>query len=133
MEKYMYPAIYHDAENGGYWVSFPDFKGAFTQGRTLEETYDMCIDCLGLALSTWDEASEGPVPAPSDLKSIHAAEGEHVVLIQFDMDEYYRKLNKKPVKKTLTIPRWLNELAVEKGINFSATLTQALKEKLGIL
>ena len=133
MEKYMYPAVYHDDEKGGYWVSFPDFKGVYTQGKTLEETYDMCIDCLGLTISTWSETSAGPLPKPSDLKNIKTSGGEHLVLVRFDMDEYLRKLDKHPVKKTLTIPRWLNELAVEKGINFSSTLTQALKEKLGVM
>ena len=97
--RYTYPAIYHDSEEGGYWVSFPDFKGVYTQGNTLEETYDMCIDCLGLTISTWDETSEGPVPEASDLKSITTGAGEHVVLIRFDMDEYQRKLTKIPVKK----------------------------------
>lgn len=133
MKKYIYPAVYHDAEEGGWWVTFPDFPGVATQGDTLEEAYDMCVDCLGLTISTMEDITKDPVPEPSDLRNIKTGEGEHVVLIQFDMEEYERRLNRHPVKKTLTIPRWLNELAVEKGINFSATLTQALKEKLGIL
>ncbi len=132
MEKYIYPAIYHEADDGGYWVSFPDFSGVYTQGASLEETYDMCVDCLGLTISTWDETSKEPLPVPADLRDIKTGEGEHVVLIRFDMEDYYKKLNKRLIKKTLTIPYWLNELAVKKGVNFSQTLTQALREKLGV-
>ena len=98
MEKYIYPAIYHEADDGGYWVSFPDFSGVYTQGASLEETYDMCVDCLGLTISTWDETSKEPLPVPADLRDIKTGEGEHVVLIRFDMEDYYKKLNKRLIK-----------------------------------
>jgi post-segregation antitoxin (ccd killing protein) len=38
--------------------------------------------------------------------------------------------NEKSVKKTLTIPSWLNDLAIENNINFSQTLQEALRKEL---
>ena len=131
MNGYIYPAIFHE-ENNGFWVSFPDFPGVFSRGNTLEETYDNCIEALDLEVSTRDLNTD-PLPHPTQASSIQISDTDRIVFIRFDINEHKRRIDKHPVKKTLTIPRWLNELAVEKGINFSATLTQALKEKLGIL
>ena len=55
-----------------------------------------------------------------------------VSLISVDLDEYVRKHSNKAVKKTLTIPAWLNTLAEKDNINFSQILQEGLKKHLGI-
>lgn len=128
--KYFYPALFHKAEEGGFWVSFPDVPECLTQGETMEEAYEMSIEALGLALV--DRIKENNLPDPSSLDMISPEPDAYPVIIEFNMAEYLKRNNSKAVKKTLSIPEWLNEEATAKGINFSAVLQEALKERLGI-
>lgn len=129
MSKYFYPAVFHKAEEGGFWISFPDFPECMTQGDDLSQAYEMACEALGLIIS--DLQKEGKtVPEASTPENIEVPVNSYIVAIQFDMDEYLRKNSNKAVKKTLSIPQWLNEQAVAKGINFSQVLQEALIQKL---
>lgn len=57
-------------------------------------------------------------------------EGSVPVIIHFDMEAYKKKHNSRAVKKTLSIPEWLNEEAMAMGINFSQVLQEALLMKI---
>lgn len=127
MNKLYYPAIFH-AEDVGYSVSVPDIDGCFSEGDTLEEAIEMTIDAIGLCL----EECEGNFPKVSNPASFKLQEGDFVSLIPFDILLYRKKHDTKAVKKTLTIPSWLNAAAEEKHINFSSVLQSALKEQLHI-
>ena len=116
--RLFYPAVFHKAEEGGFWVSFPDFPECMTQGDSMDEAYEMAIDALGLSLSSIEETVD-----PED---------GILVIIEFDMAEYRRKHRSKAVKKTLSIPEWLNEAAVRENLNFSQILQEALMVKLGV-
>lgn len=130
MKQYFYPAIFHTAEEGGFWVSFPDLPECFTEGETMEEAYQMAIDALGLALSDSLSRKE-PLPVPSVPSGIVMdGPGCYPVIVPFDLEAYQRKHNSRSVKKTLSIPEWLNEEATAMGINFSQTLQEALLAKL---
>ena len=50
--RLFYPAVFHKAEEGGFWVSFPDFPECMTQGDSMDEAHEMAIDALGLSLSS---------------------------------------------------------------------------------
>lgn len=128
MSKLFYPAIFHP-EDGGYWISFPDIPEALTEGDSMSEAYEMAVDCLGLTLSTRDFENE-PLPEPSSPESIELTGDERLVIIEVDLLEYKKRTNMKSVKKTLTIPEWLNREALAKGINFSQVLQEALISKL---
>lgn len=130
MEKLFYPAIFHKAEEGGFWISFPDLPECFTEGDDMKQAYEMAVEALGLALVNRKEEKE-EIPVPSEIDKIQNEEGIFVV-IEFDMQEYLRKHNAKAVKKTLSIPQWLNEEATAMGINFSQVLQEALMNKLNI-
>ncbi|MBS5038294.1 MAG: type II toxin-antitoxin system HicB family antitoxin [Fusobacterium sp.] len=123
---YIFPAVFLKEEDG-YSVSFPDIDGAFTCGETFEEALFMAKDCLELNLDTVDE-----IPHVSDIDKIKLNENEYLVMVQADMLNFRKKNDNKPVKKTLTIPKWLNDLGIEKKINFSKVLQDALKEKLQV-
>ena len=131
MKKLFYPAIFHKAEEGGYWVTFPDLPECVTEGDDMEEAYGMAVDALGLALIDRIKSKE-ELPKASSIENIERQEDGSVVVIQFDKAEYERKHNNKAVKKTLTIPEWLNEEARAMNINFSQVLQEALMEKVGI-
>ena len=130
MEKLFYPALFHKSEEGGFWISFPDFPECFTEGDDMKQAYEMTVEALGLALVNRKEEKE-EIPDPSDLDKIQNEDGT-IVIVEFDMLEYQRKHNSKAVKKTLSIPEWLNDEAVSMGVNFSQVLQEALMSKLNI-
>ena len=130
MEKLFYPALFHKSEEGGFWISFPDFPECFTEGDDMKQAYELTVEALGLALVNRKEEKE-EIPDPSDLDKIQNEDGT-IVIVEFDMLEYQRKHNSKAVKKTLSIPEWLNEEAVSMGVNFSQVLQEALMSKLNI-
>ncbi|MGL6130540.1 MAG: type II toxin-antitoxin system HicB family antitoxin [Fusobacteriaceae bacterium] len=124
--NYIFPAVFNKAEDG-YSVSFPDLPGAFTCGYTLEEALYMAKDCLELFLDDLEA-----IPILQDITSLKLDSNEQIVMIQADMIEFRKKYNNQKIKKTLSIPKWLNDLGIEKHINFSELLTQALEKKLKI-
>ena len=130
MEKLFYPALFHKSEEGGFWISFPDFPECFTEGDDMKQAYEMTVEALGLALVNRKEEKE-EIPDPSDLDKIQNEDGT-IVIVEFDMLAYQRKHNSKAVKKTLSIPEWLNEEAVSMGVNCSQVLQEALMSKLNI-
>ena len=126
MKQYFYPAIFHTAEEGGFWVSFPDLPECLTEGDSMEGAYQMAIEALGLALTERIKDHEAlPIPSPPSQIGLEDADS-HLVIIQFDLDAYRRRHNSRAVKKTLSIPEWLNEEATALGINFSQVLQEAL-------
>ena len=130
MAKYVYPAIFTQ-EDCGYSIRFPDFESCYTSAETLAEGIEMANDVLCLTLYGLEEDG-GVIPAASDIKNITAEEAEFVTLVSCDTIEYRKFYDNKAVKKTLTIPSWLNAMAERQGINFSLTLQTALKQALGI-
>lgn len=131
----IYPACFYEEDNGQYSVIFPDLNHLSTFGDTLNEAVEMAIDCLAGYL--YDELQQGnSLPKASNIKDIdiNAEYNEYknafVNIVSVDVEEYARRHFAKSVKKTLTIPAWLNEKALEQNINFSQVLQEALKEKL---
>ena len=130
MEKLFYPAIFHEAEEGGFWVSFPDLPECLTEGDDMQQAYEMAVDALGLSL-TIRKAEGEPIPKPTEINKVDAEDGI-LAVVEFDMMEYQKKHNSRAIKKTLSIPEWLNEEAVARGVNFSQVLQEALMLKLNI-
>lgn len=131
MKKLFYPAIFHKADEGGFWITFPDIPECMTQGDDMQQAYEMAVDALGLAITSREE-EKLEVPTPSEPYKIATADDEFCVVIEFDMLAYKKRTNSKAVKKTLTIPEWLNEEATSLGINFSQVLQEALMHKVGM-
>ena len=132
MDKLFYPAIFHTAEEGGFWITFPDIPECMTQGDDMKQAYEMAVDALGLAITSRKKAHEN-IPVASQPCDLVIEQGDTCVVIEFDMRSYQKKTNSKAVKKTLSIPEWLNEEAMEKGINFSQVLQEALIQKISIM
>jgi len=129
MKKLFYSAIFQSEEEGKFTVLFPDIKGRVTCGDSMEHAYEMATEALGLTLSYMEDNKE-PIPRPSVPQDIVVQPNQFLVVIEFDMVAYKRKYNSKVVKKTLSIPEWLNEMALERGVNFSQVLQEALMLKL---
>jgi len=131
MAKYVYPAIFSPSEDGGFTVSFPDVSGCYTEGDTLAEAIEQAKDALCLMLYDLEEREES-IPVPTSINDVVTESGDIVSLVACDTLEYRKFFDKKAVKKTLTIPNWLNTMAERADINFSAALQEALIEKLHI-
>ena len=129
MNKLFYPAIFHKAEEGGFWVSFPDLPECFTQGEDMTEAYEMAVDALGLALTSREKEKQ-PIPVASDPSALTLESNSFLMVVEFDMLAYKKHTNSRAVKKTLSIPEWLNEEAMSMGINFSQVLQEALIAKI---
>lgn len=132
MAKYVFPAIF-TPEESGYTILFPDVKNCFTEGDNLTEAMENANDVLCMML--YDLERNGKeIPVASSVASIQANidNGEFVSLISCDTIEYRKFHDGRAVKKTLSIPSWLNEMAEKADINFSGILQDALKKQLNI-
>lgn len=131
MGRYVYPAVFTDEGDGKYSINFPDLEGCYTCGDSLSDGIFMAEDVLSLVLYDYEKRKMA-IPEPSKPTEIRLEENEFVNLIAVDTLGYQKKFNKKAVKKTLTIPEWLNEAAVEANVNFSQLLQDALTERLNV-
>ena len=131
MKKYSYPAVFTPEENGAYSIYFPDFESCYTCGDSLADGIMMAEDVLAFTLYDYEKDNR-PVPSPSNLNEIAVQPGEFVNYIACDTLAYRKMHSNKAVKKTLSIPEWLNEAAEKAGINFSRALQDALMKQLNI-
>lgn len=118
---FCYPAVFH-RENDEYWVEFPDLEGCHTFGSSVNETLQNAQEALSSHLLTMLEAGDD-LPAPRDLSAIAAPDDGFTSYVTCNVDPYK---DTRAVKKTLTIPAWLNDRAIARGINFSQALQEAL-------
>lgn len=125
--KYAYPAVLLPAEEGGYNVEFPDLPGCFTCADSLTEALEMAKDASEMLLASYEDDGN-PVPEGRSIKDIKT--DGIVSLVLADTEEWRKKFNNRAVKKTLSIPSWLNYKAEKAGINFSQALQDALKAML---
>ena len=124
----IYPAVIHE-DADGLWLEFPDLEGCQTQGDTQQELLANAAEALeGYALCLLESGQKLPQTSnPTNIKL--EDENSYISLIQTDVD---LSKHTKSVKKTLTIPAWLNERALAEKINFSSVLQNALLKELKI-
>ena len=131
MAKYVYPAVFTPEDGEGYSVYFTDLEGCYTGGDDLKDAIFMAEDVLAFTLYDC-ERSGSRIPVASTVRDISVSEGEFINYIACDTVGYARMHNNRAVKKTLTIPEWLNDAATKAGVNFSQTLQEALMEKVNL-
>ncbi len=128
--SYTYPAIFNYSDDG-ISISFPDLPGCLSQADYTEEALKNSEEVLGLWMYNMEDENE-PIPAPTPIEHIDCLPNEKVFLIKTWMPLVRTQIENQSVKKTLTIPKWLNTIAEERGVNFSQILQAALKEYLNI-
>jgi len=129
--KYTYSAVFTPEENGLFNVNFPDLKNCYTSGDDIADAIYMAQDVLCLTLYDMEQDNI-PIPKPSKPQDIKTTNEQFASVIAVDTETYRRFYENKSVKKTLTIPMWLNERAEKENINFSQILQQGLKNHFGI-
>ena len=121
-----YVALFELIDGAKYFVSFPDLPGCLTQGDSLEKAICNAQE----ALAIYYQNKKGELPAASDFISIQNQYPDVITqLIAINTKKYIAK-SLRTVKKTLTIPEWLNLLAEKYQVNFSQVLKNALIEHL---
>ena len=129
MKNFLYPAIFtYDESDKCFIVDFIDLKGCSTFGSTINEAYLMAQDAMGLYLSDLNTFPQPTIP----FNNIKLKNNQFISLIEINLTEYRKKYNNIAIKKTLTIPMWLNTLAEKNDINFSQLLQKSLKKELNL-
>lgn len=113
----------------GYLVTIPDFE-CNTEGKDIADALFMARDAIGLMGITMQDQGED-LPLPGSAKFV-TDPNDLVLYADVDFSEYRRRIDTKKVKKTLSIPSWLNEQAERENVNFSRILEEALLDKLNI-
>jgi predicted RNase H-like HicB family nuclease len=127
--KYVYTAIFTPLSSGEYDVRIPDLPGCITCGENLADAIEMAEDAVAMWLCDAEDNQEN-IPMPSEKLEVN--QPQFVSLIIADTDKYRKENDNRAIKKTLTIPNWLNSKAERANINFSQTLQKALIKELGI-
>lgn len=127
MAKYIYPAVFTQ-EDHGYSIDFPDIEACYTCGDNLADGFLMAEDVLSMSMYEYEKEHKA-IPKPSDINSIKTAPNETVHLIAGDTFKYEKMYENKPVRKSVTIPAWLDTKVENANISLSAFLQQKLKEE----
>ncbi|MCY7007519.1 type II toxin-antitoxin system HicB family antitoxin [Fusobacterium simiae] len=125
-DTYIFPAIFHLEDDNSYWVEFPNFPLANTQGEDLEDALYMAKDCLAGYISYMEEEGQN-IPKATIPYTKKIGKNSFVQLIEVYLPPYRDEYLNKMERKNVTIPRWLNQIAKKKNINCSAILVSALK------
>ncbi|MCC0637056.1 type II toxin-antitoxin system HicB family antitoxin [Clostridioides sp. ZZV13-5731] len=128
---YIFPATITKHDDNDYEVNFFDFDNIVTYGETLENAYLMAEDALKLELfDLYSDTKE--IPTATNLNNLSIEQNQTVILVKVSLKETIKQYDGKYIKKSVSIPSWLEKEAKKNKINFSQTLQEALKDKLDI-
>lgn len=128
--KYVYPAIFTTATEG-IIVTFPDLEDTFTDGNTMEDAFENAEDVLNLML--WNrEEEKKEIPAPTPAAKISVPANATLAMIKADTLAYRKLHDKKTVRRSITLPNWLDTIAREHNINCSQLLQNAIRNECGL-
>lgn len=131
-DHYLFPAIFEQGDES-IGVYFPDLPGCVSGGDNEADAVRMAKEALSLHLYGMEEDGDD-IPDPSSAKYIQDSldSNEYVVMIEVWMPPFRDKVANRAVKKTLTVPKWLDDLAAENNVNYSRILQEGLKRYLGV-
>ena len=121
--KYVYPAVFHKNDDGSYTVCFPDLPGCFSEGKSLANALFMAETALAQWIGYLADKKRS-IPEASDAASINVDNGELVNLIRADVKD------SRAVRRTVSIPKWMDVRVSESGLSLSRVLQDALSERL---
>ena len=128
MKKLIYPCVVRK-EDDIYYANFPDFNACFTDAENIDELFANTKEVLNGVIFTM---LKNKMDLPAAGENIKLEEGEFIILVESPVGAIKDRINNMAVKKTLTLPAWMNEMAMEHDINFSQVLQEGLKRELNI-
>lgn len=127
---YSFPAFFYFDEDG-ISIEFPDLPGCLSCAHEEETAFHRAKEALGVHLFGMEQDGD-PIPDPTPVQQLHPEPGGVIIRVEVFMPPIRDRINKRVVKKTLTIPSWLNQEAEQAGVNFSQVLQEGLKQCLGV-
>lgn len=128
-DRYVYPAVFTYEDGYEIAVTFPDLPGCATSGADDADALAMAKEALGGHLYCMEEDGD-EIPLATPLKEVKPEGNRRAVLIDVFMPAIRLAQNNRSVNRTVTLPAWLNAAALERGVNFSQVLQEALKEHI---
>lgn len=129
-DRYSFIAVVY-TDDDGVSVEFPDLPGCLPCAESIDEAVENAREALGLHL--WGMEQDGEtIPEPSAIKEIKVEDGGVPMLVDVFMPPFRDKLQNRFVKKTLSLPAWLADLADKDGVNCSKVFQSALIDYLGV-
>ena len=125
MKEYVYPAIFEQNSDKSYTITFPDLPGCISEGKSLANAIDMAQNALTQWLEYLLDEKE-TIPSPSQIKKINTLENQFANLVRAEIRDNHA------VRRTVSIPNWLDIKAADAGISLSKILQEALKARLGV-
>ena len=129
--KYFFTAVLAPRDDGSYECRVPDIPHCVTSGQDLGDALHMIEDCANLMLTVYED-KELSIPEPSSPSDYPHAPGEITTLLALDTDAYRKIISNISVRKSVSIPAWMDEMAQRKGISLSNTLQTALRAQLSV-
>lgn len=127
--NYAFPAFFY-YDDDGISIEFPDLPGCLPCAQTSEEAFRNAKEALGLHLFGMEQDGD-PIPEPTPVRELRPEEGAVIAMVEVFMPAVRDRINNRVVKKTLTLPAWLNREAEAANVNFSLVLQESLKKYLG--
>lgn len=125
MAEYVYPAIFHSNEDGSFTITYPDLPGCISEGKNLANAMYMAQTALAQWIEYLTDKKQS-LPSPTNLKCLKTTELEFVNLIRADIKD------RRAVKRTVSIPKWMDDMVSEAGLSLSRVLQEALRDKLNV-
>lgn len=123
MAEYVYPALFHANEDGSFTITYPDLLGCISEGKSLANAIYMAQSALTEWIEYLTDKKEN-IPPASTFESIEVSEDEFVNLIRAEIKD------NRAVKRTVSIPKWMDDKVIESGLSLSRVLQDALKDRL---
>ena len=121
--EYVYPAIFHKNEDESYTVVYPDLPGCISEGKTLGNAMYMAQSTLTQWIGYLTDKKQ-EIPKASSVEKVKTSAGEFANLIRADVKDG------RAVKRTVSIPKWMDDKVVQSGLSLSRVLQDALSERL---
>lgn len=122
LQEYVYPAVFHSNEDGTYTILFPDLAGCISEGKTLGNAMKMAEATLTQWVDYLKDNKED-IPEPSRLQNVELDKDEFASLIRADIKDT------RAVKRTVSLPKWMDEQVAEEGLSLSKVLQDALSKR----
>lgn len=121
--EYIYPAIFHANDDGSYTITYPDLPGCISEGKSLADALYMAEAALTQWVNYLTDKKQ-VIPAASPVTGIQTGTDEFVNLVRADVKDL------RAVKRTVSIPKWMDDMVAESGLSLSRVLQDALAKRL---
>jgi len=129
--KYLYTAIILPIEDGsGYYAKVPDLPGCITTGKDFQDTLAQITDAASIWLVNAEDDRPDEIVSPTSQRDMDIPSNASVTILQIDTISYRAAIDTRAVRKNVSLPAWMENLADKRGLNCSQILQDALMTKL---